>query len=74
VGVYGSLATPDVLAAERIRDALRAARLPAQREGAGRGHRGPRGGDIYALGLHAAATGTSRTTPAAAGPARAPRA
>jgi prepilin-type N-terminal cleavage/methylation domain-containing protein len=55
VGVYGSLATPDVLAAERIRDALRAARLLAQREGAPAAVIvDPAGGDVYALGLHAA--------------------
>lgn len=55
VGVYGSLATPDVLAAGRIRDALRAARLLAQREGAPSSVIvDPGRGEVYALGLHAA--------------------
>ena len=55
VGVYGSLATPDALATERIRDAVRAARLLAQREGAPASVIvDPARGDIYALGLHAA--------------------
>jgi Concanavalin A-like lectin/glucanases superfamily len=55
VGVYGSLATPDTLATERIRDAVRAARLLAQREGAPASVIvDPARGDVYALGLHSA--------------------
>lgn len=55
VGAWGSLASPDSLAAGRIRDALRAAHLLAQREGL------PasvvvdaEGGAVWALGLRAA--------------------
>ena len=53
--MYGSLATPDTLATERIRDAVRAARLLAQREGAPASVIvDPARGDVYALGLHLA--------------------
>jgi prepilin-type N-terminal cleavage/methylation domain-containing protein len=55
VGVYGSLATPDSLAAGRIKDALRAARLMAQREGLPASVViDPPAGEVRALGLRAA--------------------
>lgn len=55
VGVYGSLATPDRLASDRIRDAVRAARLMSSREGAPSAVVvEPANGEIYAVGLRAA--------------------
>jgi hypothetical protein len=55
VGVYGNLSTPDRLASDRIRDALRAARLLASREGAPAAVVvEPERGEVYALGLRAA--------------------
>ncbi len=55
LGAWGALAAPDMLAAGRIRDALRAARLAAQREGLPSAVVvDPAAGAVYALGLRAA--------------------
>lgn len=55
VGVYGSLVTPDTVAAGRIRDALRGARLMAQREGLPASVVvDPQAQEVYAMGLRAA--------------------
>lgn len=55
VGIYGNLATPDRLASDRIRDALRAARLLAARESAPAAVIvEPERGEVYAMGLRSA--------------------
>jgi prepilin-type N-terminal cleavage/methylation domain-containing protein len=55
VGVYGTLVTPDTVAAGRIRDTLRGARLLAQREGLPASVVvDPASAQVYALGLRSA--------------------
>jgi hypothetical protein len=75
VGVYGTLVTPDTVAAGRIRDALRGARLMAQREGLPASVVvDPQAQEVYALGQRSAgnwhfedAAGTGWPVPSGAG-------